>query len=454
MRLGNSVLILLFLIIDLFLLSLSLAIVAKLHYNEWLEFNGLFFLLNGIWIATYVFNLDLAFFDIQNTGKRTKSLLKYFFVYVSLGAILVVLFNLDNISRTMFLGSSLCFLILKFPATYFYAYLISIRKDGPSYKKILVIGAGRVGAAIQTFYRLNPSQGTLIGFLDDVKLKSERFNVLGTLSDFQEVFRSTPFNELIITIDLAQEKKIKSLVNLAEYNGVRPAIVANYFSLFNRNFELKNFAGIPIVNIREVPLDFYIPRFWKRIFDLAFSSFALLITAPVFLFIAIAIKLDSKGPVFYRPIRIGKRGAQILIYKFRSMRHSSQPADKTRSTTVNDDRITMVGKFIRKYSLDELPQFINVFNGDMSVVGPRPHRLDLDKRFQQIVPTYMVRQYIKPGITGWAQVNGWRGPTETKYQYIARTLHDLWYIEHWNFALDIYIIFLTLFGKNTRKNAF
>jgi len=278
--------------------------------------------------------------------------------------------------------------------------------------------------------------------------------VLGPVSDFQKVFNNSPFNEVIITIDLAQEKIIRELVNLAEYNGVRPAVVANYYSLFNRNFELKNLAGIPVVNIREVPLDFYIPRFWKRIFDLAFSSFALLITSPIFLVIAIAIKLDSRGPVFYRPIRGGKNGAQVLIYKFRSMRHSSQPSDGTRSTSLNDDRITRVGKFIRKYSLDELPQFINVFNGDMSVVGPRPHRIDLDKRFQQIVPSYMVRQYIKPGITGWAQVNGWRGPTETKYQYVARTLHDLWYIEHWNFALDLYIIFLTIFGKNTRKNAF
>jgi putative colanic acid biosysnthesis UDP-glucose lipid carrier transferase len=454
MRLGNRSLIILFLLIDLFLLSLSLAIVAKLHYNRWLEFNNLFFLLNAIWVATYVFYIDLAFFEIQNIGKRTKSLVKKFFVYLSLGAIFIVLFNMDDISRTMFLGSGLCFLALKIPATYLYTYLISIREDGPLYKRVLVIGAGRVGAAIQTFYKLNPGQGTLIGFLDDFKPKSERFNVIGTLADFQEVFDSTRFNEVVITIDLAQEQKIKSLVNISEYNGVRPAIVANYYSLFNRNFELKNLAGIPIVNIREVPLDFYIPRFWKRIFDLAFSSFALLITSPIFLFIAIAIKLDSKGPVFYRPVRIGKSGARILIYKFRSMRHSTQPSEKTRSTAVNDDRITRVGKFIRKYSLDELPQFINVFNGEMSVVGPRPHRVDLDKRFQQIAPGYMVRQYIKPGITGWAQVNGWRGPTETKYQYIARTLHDLWYIEHWNFALDIYIIFLTVFGKNTRKNAF
>ncbi len=454
MRLENRALIVLLLVIDLFLLSLSLSILAKIHYNVWWHINDLFFLLNGIWIVTYVFYLDLAFFEIQNIGNQARSLLTKFFVYVSLGAILIVLLNMDDISRAMFLGSSLCFLILKFPAIYLYTYLISKREDGPSYRKVLVIGAGRVGVAIQMFYRLNPSQGKLIGFLDDNKQKSERFNVLGPISDFQKIFNNESFNEVIITIDLSQEKTIRELVNLAEYNGVRPAIVANYYSLFNRNFELKNLAGIPIVNIREVPLDFYIPRFWKRIFDLAFSGFALLITSPIFLFIAIAIKLDSKGPVFYRPVRIGKNGAQVLIYKFRSMRHSTSTSDKTRSTSANDDRITRVGKFIRKYSLDELPQFINVFNGDMSVVGPRPHRLDLDKRFQQIAPSYMVRQYIKPGITGWAQVNGWRGPTETKYQYIARTLHDLWYIEHWNFALDIYIIFLTLFGKNTRKNAF
>jgi lipopolysaccharide/colanic/teichoic acid biosynthesis glycosyltransferase len=179
---------------------------------------------------------------------------------------------------------------------------------------------------------------------------------------------------------------------------------------------------------------------------------ALIMLLPLFIVIAIAIKLDSRGPIFYRPIRIGKRGMPISVYKFRSMRHSKEV--QTRSTSKDDDRITKVGKFIRKHSLDELPQLINVLKNEMSVVGPRPHRVDLNKRFQQNAQNYLVRQYIKPGITGWAQVNGWRGPTETKYQYVARTLHDLWYIEHWSFALDLYIIYLTIFGKKTRENAF
>lgn len=440
--------------IDLFLISLSLSIVSKFHYDSWLNFSDLFFLLNGIWIFIYIVFLDVTFFDPQLFSTRIQRLLKELFYYVSVGAIFIVLFNWDDISRTMFLGSSLCFLILKIPVTLLNASLIARRKDAASDRNILIIGAGRVGGAIQAFYRLNPSQGNVIGFLDDNKQRSEKFNVIGVLADFQKVFDRSPFSQVIITIDLSKEKLIKSLVNIAEYNGVRPSIVANYYSLFHRNFELKNYAGIPIVNIREVPLDNYIPRLWKRVFDLAFSSFALVITFPIFLILSIAIKFESKGPVFYKPIRIGKRGNQILVYKFRSMRNSDSPLDGKRSTTINDERITKVGKFIRKYSLDELPQFINVLKGDMSVVGPRPHRLDLDKRFQQIVPTYMVRQYIKPGITGWAQVNGWRGPTETKYQYIARTLHDLWYIEHWSFALDIYIVLLTVFGKKTRTNAF
>ena len=136
------------------------------------------------------------------------------------------------------------------------------------------------------------------------------------------------------------------------------------------------------------------------------------------------------------------------------MKENDDPIHGSLSTTVNDNRVTRIGRIIRKTNLDELPQFINVLKNEMSVVGPRPHRTTLNRKFQETVSTYMVRQYIKPGITGWAQVNGWRGPTETKMQYMGRSLHDLWYIEHWSYWLDLYIIYLTIFGKNVRKNAF
>ncbi len=452
-RLSNSKLILLFLLIDLSLLLIALNVQAKLHYGYWPYIDVLVYLLLSTWTVTYIFFIDHGFFEIQYGIDRLKYLFRKFFVFVLISSITLILFDLDHVSRTMFLGSCIIFLVLKFPISFFYTYLITAREDSPSKNKILVIGASKVGLAIEKFYQLSPTLGYVIGFLDDQLESSEKVKILGKNSDFQRVYDTIPFDEVVITLDIHQENKIKELVNIAEYNGVRPSIVANYYSLFQRNFEIRNLAGIPIVNIREFPLESYIARFWKRVFDLIFSIIALILLAPLFVVTALAIKLDSKGPVFYKPVRLGKRGEQIKIFKFRSMVHT-QNTDPTRSTSVNDERITRVGRFMRKYSLDEVPQFINVLLGNMSVVGPRPHRIDLNRRFQEKTRNYLVRHYVKPGITGWAQVNGWRGPTETRHQYIARTLHDLWYIEHWNFALDIYIVLLTIFGKKTRKNAF
>ncbi len=456
MAFRKRTLIYLFLVFDLLLLNISLVVISWFHYKQIYSFDDtrglLFVLLNFNWIVTYIYGLNDKFFDSEDIVKRTKQLFSRVTFYISLSAILIVVLNLDDISRTMFVGSSLVFLVLKFATSYFNAYLISHRLDGPYNSKILVVGTGKVASAIQTFYSLSPDLGTIIGFIDDQKAKTKNLNMLGTLQDFQALYDKYRFNEVIITLPLSRESEIKYLVNIAEYNGVRPGVVANYYTLFGRNFEITDRGGIPIVNVREVPLDSYMARLRKRAFDFCFSIFALLMLSPLFIILAIAIKIDSKGPVFYRPTRIGKRGMPIRVYKFRSMKHSNVVS--TKSTAANDDRITKVGKFIRKYSIDELPQLINVLQNEMSVVGPRPHRTDLNKRFQETAQNYMVRQYIKPGITGWAQVNGWRGPTETKFQYVARTLHDLWYIEHWSFALDLYIIYLTIFGKKTHENAF
>jgi putative colanic acid biosysnthesis UDP-glucose lipid carrier transferase len=453
MRLRNSELIFIFLVIDITLLTLAYTIQGWIHFNHWFRVDELFVLLQITWIITYIIFLDRGFFRIENVVQRIKLLITKYWVFLSLTSMCIILYDLDDVSRAMFLGSSLIFLAFKVPASYLYTGLIAIRQDSPSRNRILVVGADKVGMAIKKFYESHPYMGTVIGFLDNTRQSSDKGLILGRMDELQEVYDLYAFNEVIITIDLKQEEEIRALINSAEFNGVRPAIVANYYSIFNRNFELRSLAGIPLVNVREVPLDTYINRMWKRTFDLVFSIFALLLISPLMLLIALAIKLDTRGPVFYKPTRLGRRGARIRIFKFRSMVHTDKN-DPKRSTAENDERITRVGKFIRKFSLDELPQFMNVLKGDMSVVGPRPHRLDLNKRFQQKTQNYLVRHYIKPGITGWAQVNGWRGPTESRQQYIARTLHDLWYIEHWNLALDIYIILLTIFGNKTRRNAF
>jgi putative colanic acid biosysnthesis UDP-glucose lipid carrier transferase len=452
MGLRKRTLIYLFLGIDLLLLNVSLVLISFFHYGKMLSPSVLVLVLNVNWLLTYVLNLNDHFFDVEELVKRTKDLFKKIIFFVSFSAFVLVLLNLDDISRTMFLGSVLVFLVLKFIFSFFTVALIAHRRDGPHNSKIVVVGSGKVAQAVKTYYNLSPGLGTVIGFLDDQKPSSKSINILGSIQDFQKLYDEHRFNEVIITLPLSREGEIKYLVNIAEYNGVRPGVVANYYTLFGRNFDITDRGGIPIVNVREVPLDSYMARLRKRAFDLCFSIGALIALFPLFLVIAIAIKFESRGPVFYRPVRIGKRGTPISVYKFRSMRHSKEVS--TKSTAKDDDRITRVGKFIRKHSLDELPQLINVVRNEMSVVGPRPHRIDLNKRFQQTTQNYLVRQYIKPGITGWAQVNGWRGPTETRFQYVARTLHDLWYIEHWSFALDLYIIYLTVFGKKTKTNAF
>ncbi|MCL4128108.1 UNVERIFIED_CONTAM: hypothetical protein GTU68_026506 [Idotea baltica] len=211
---------------------------------------------------------------------------------------------------------------------------------------------------------------------------------------------------------------------------------------------------MPVIELRKIPLDYFHNFITKKAFDILFSLFVLIALSPVLLAIAAAIKLTSKGPVFYKPVRKGEGGYDFTCYKFRSMITDYDPKLKNVSTMKDDPRVTSIGRFMRKYNIDEMPQFLNVLKGDMSVIGPRPHRVSLNKDMQGSVDRYMVRHYVKPGITGWAQVNGWRGPTETDEQKEERSKHDLWYIRNWSFLLDLKIVWLTVFSKKSRMNAF
>jgi len=453
MRLSNRSIILLIFLLDVGLMAVSVMLVSLFYFNSVGSLELLVFISIPLWLSTYLVHLNHRFFNQQLFSVRLFQMFRRWVTFVSLLAVLFLLADPMPVKGYILLEPSVVFLFLNLPGTFLVNWVINHSRQNPLNRKILIAGAGTVGKALQDYYDRHPFLGTVIGFLDNYKESSGKVKVLGTFDDFEKIAEERHIHELIITTGLHEKDTIQRMITKAEHNGVRPAVVANYFTMFKRNFELETLGGIPLVNIREVPLDNYVPRFWKRAFDLAFSGAVLILLAPVFILIAIAIKLDSKGPVFYRPVRIGKYGSTVKVFKFRSMRHQRGPAPD-RSTSKNDERITLVGRFLRKHSLDELPQFINVFQGDMSVVGPRPHRIDLERRFRQVIPTYAVRQYIKPGITGWAQVNGWRGPTETKYQFIGRTLHDLWYIEHWSFMLDLSIIFLTVFGKRTKENAF
>jgi len=336
-------------------------------------------------------------------------------------------------------------------------YLYKKGKLGYHNSNIIIIGAGLLANKLFNIISEKLSNSVnVVGILQHNNEKCTSLNpyIIGTISDYNSIVQSQHIDEVYITIPMKYEDEIKEIIKTSEYYGVKIRIIPNYFRLNNVKFHSYYLGNIPIINIRDLPLENPLNRVVKRAFDITVSIFVLIITSPIFLIVSILIKLTSKGPVFFNPTRIGLNRKPFKMYKFRSMYITPPEICNTKSTEKNDPRITSIGKFIRKWNIDELPQFLNVLKGEMSVVGPRPHRVNLDEEFISEVYNYRIRQFVKPGITGWAQVNGFRGPTNTIDKKNARAKYDLYYIENWSLVLDIYIVFLTIFGKKSKKNAF
>jgi len=389
---------------------------------------------------------------------RFKNQLKSHFEHIAILSLMYLVLGIPHgYTKSQFILFLLGFPAVNMAVNYLlFAVVRFQRLRGKNVRKALIIGAGRVGAHIDDYFRQNPDFGyRIVGFLDDYPENSElHYQIIGRIHDMDNILKQMKVDEVIIALPTHLDEKIQYVADKADYHGVRVRLVPDYFRLLGRNYKTTSFGDMPIINIREISLDRFRFATLKRICDVLFSGFALIMLAPVFLVLAILIKWESEGPVFYCPIRLGQGGRQFKLYKFRSMYTNDAAVAGKASTTKDDPRVTRIGRIIRKYSLDELPQFINVLLGDMSVVGPRPHRIFLNEVMQREVDNYMIRHYLKPGITGWAQVNGWRGPTDTEEQKNNRTAHDLWYVENWTPLLDIKIIFLTVFSEKTHKAAF
>jgi Undecaprenyl-phosphate glucose phosphotransferase len=362
-----------------------------------------------------------------------------------------------------FLGLSLGFLLLSFISQIRHGEQDPETKPGKekiSKEKIkytLVAGIGNVAESVEKhFYDYHGSSAKIKGFIkckkEERRVREEK--VVGKLKHIQNYLKDNPVDEIVIALPIKTSKKVRRVLEIADYHGIRVKYIPDYQSLFGKNYKATRYGRIDVVHVRQLPLDETFSFLVKNTFDKVFATAALLLLSPVLLLIALLIKLDSAGPVFYAPYRIGMAGRPFKVFKFRSMRVNDAASGGTLSTQKDDPRVTRLGRILRKYSLDELPQFLNVLRGDMSVVGPRPHRSFLNQQFQESVDKYMVRHYFKPGITGWAQVNGWRGPTDTKEQKDQRTRHDLWYVENWSLWLDIKIIYLTIFSRKAHKSAF
>jgi len=331
---------------------------------------------------------------------------------------------------------------------FFLAAIRHLVKSGYQQKSVLLIGGGHIAEKVISQITEHPELGyTLHGVLADQYHESlPRGLYLGALSRFPDVVRARPVDEVIIA--LPNEDGIVSMVEKCEHEGVRVRVVPDLFRICRTRIVLDELGGVPLISVRSEPLSLLRNRMAKRLFDILFSLCLLILLSPLFLILSACIKLTSRGPVFFRQKRIGINNQEFTIVKFRSMTVQAEEASNTTWTKPNDQRVTKIGRFMRGTNLDELPQFWNVLRGDMSVVGPRPEREYFVEQFQVDIPNYKVRHLVKSGMTGLAQVNGWRGDTSIR----KRVENDIYYLENWTFWLDLQIVLMTVFGKTARKN--
>ncbi|WP_055105987.1 undecaprenyl-phosphate glucose phosphotransferase [Paenibacillus ihumii] len=334
--------------------------------------------------------------------------------------------------------------------------LKQLRRKGYNKQFVLIIGAGSLGRKFHDNLKQYPELGyEIIGFLDDFQQwdageKGKYSPILGTVAQLEDILESKLIDEVVLALPLEAHSKYAKIIASCEKAGVRALIIPDFFDYLPARPYFDNFAGMPMINVRDIPLDMAGNRLVKRAFDIVFSIAAIMITSPVMLFVVIGIKLTSPGPVIFKQERVGLNRRTFQMYKFRSMNVLPEGAPDTGWTTANDPRRTKFGAFIRKTSIDELPQFFNVLAGHMSVVGPRPERPYFVEQFREEVPKYMVKHHVRPGITGWAQTHGLRGDTSIE----ERIKHDIFYIENWSMLLDIKIILRTIIHGFVNKNAY
>ncbi|MGL4362366.1 MAG: undecaprenyl-phosphate glucose phosphotransferase [Cellulosilyticaceae bacterium] len=276
------------------------------------------------------------------------------------------------------------------------------------------------------------------------------FPIIGTISNLESILTKQNIDYVVLGIGTEDMAQLGHIISICEKTGVKTHIIPYYYKYIPAKPYMDDLDGLPMIDIRHVPLDNIFKSFLKRAFDIVFSLFAIVLTSPFLVFAAIMTKLTSKGPILFRQERVGLGRKPFYMYKFRSMRVQSSEEEKLQWTTKDDPRKTAWGTFMRRTSIDELPQFFNVLLGDMSIVGPRPERPVFVDKFKEDIPKYMIKHQVRPGITGWAQVNGLRGDTSIE----DRITHDLYYIENWTFGFDIKIIFHTVLKGFINKNAY
>lgn len=333
-------------------------------------------------------------------------------------------------------------------------FLRSMRRKGYNLKHIVLVGYSRAAEEYIDRILENPQWGYKIrGILDDhieAGTEYKGIKVLGKIDNLMIILPENRLDEISITLGLSEYARLEEIVNLCEKSGVHTKFIPDYNQIIPTKPYTEDILGLPVINIRHVPLTNTFYAAMKRVMDIAGAICAIILFSPIMMFSVIMIKLTSPGPLIFKQERVGLHNHTFMMYKFRSMDVQPPEKEKTKWTVKDDPRVTNFGKFMRKTSIDELPQLFNVLKGEMSLVGPRPERPFFVEKFKEEIPRYMIKHQVRPGLTGWAQVNGYRGNTSIR----KRIEYDLYYIENWTLGLDVKILFLTIFKGFINKNAY
>jgi len=447
----ESKLILLYLISDLIILNLSILLLASINPVINLQ-NLSSYLLHGnlSWIITYFIFAKKNLFLRDGYFNRIKRITYRIFIFLIIALLLAYFFMpRTTYSRIFLLEYTLVFYVGKLIYYYIlYRYLKAMREKGIHVNRVIIVGLNDTARQLKRLIQYNPSLGyKFIGYVSE---EGSSKNLLGSTDELETIIKQQGVELVFVTLSIFNEStKSKDFLRLCNKVGVRLRFVPENQQWFKNRINMESVGQLVLINPQEIPLDVFESQVFKRMFDIVFSflviTFLLSFLIPI---LALLIKLNSKGPVFFVQKRTGINNKTFKCLKFRSMKVNNESDEK--QATEGDKRITALGNFLRKSNFDELPQFFNVFFGQMSVVGPRPHMLKHTELYSGLIERYLVRHYVKPGITGFAQVSGYRGETDELWKMEKRVQYDMQYLENWNFWWDIKIIIMTFINEKTR----
>ncbi|HEX4373996.1 MAG TPA: undecaprenyl-phosphate glucose phosphotransferase [Puia sp.] len=420
----------------------------QLFISSFVEYNNFLYFLNVSWIAISVLcgvYSEKNIISFESFSRRSMHAFVYF-----MGMIMIYLFFLQHVAISRIFISVLLVSIsfLLFLNRFFYLAIYQyFRKKDYLIHRIIILGYNKISKKLVEYLEKNGVNTEIVGFCEEYEKIEEVTNypVLDTIEQTLQICKTYDANEIYSTIAPEQNKKIYELIHKAEQNCIRFKLIPDLGFFIKQKLHIDYIDDLPVISLRKEPLEDLGNKIRKRIFDIVVSLLVIIFILSFLLpVVGLLILFESKGPVFFKQLRSGRNNRSFYCLKFRSM-YVNKKSDILQATA-NDSRITRIGKILRHTSLDEFPQFINVLKGEMSIVGPRPHMLKHTTDYSQKIGKFMVRQFVKPGITGWAQVNGFRGETKTLGQMEKRMEHDLWYLENWSLWLDVRIIFLTIYN--------